>query len=329
MKPGRYIFLAPSSGLEAVLYIDSLSLGPAVGGVRTRAYARLDDAIDEAAKLARAMTEKCALAGLKAGGCKVVVREGPGLDRSRAYAQLGKFLSDFGDDVHVGADLGTSQDEIHKIAKHFAHVHGADDGHVSAAGNAVLGCIEAWARVRKKPLAGMKAAIQGVGIMGEAVAKALAGAGMELFITDLSSERGCEIAQRFGATFVDPEELFGLEVDVLVPCALGGVIDEEVAKSTGAWAICGAANNVIATTDAERILFSRDVLVVPDVISSAGAVTHGIATELMGMADTSKLVERLGLVAEDVLRESISTQRIPSLVASSRARTFISAARRR
>src|SRR5688572_18652970 len=63
----------PASGLHAVLAVDDVTLGPAVGGIRTRAYASLADAVEDAARLARAMTIKTALAGVDAGGGKIVV----------------------------------------------------------------------------------------------------------------------------------------------------------------------------------------------------------------------------------------------------------------
>ncbi|MBT8492268.1 MAG: amino acid dehydrogenase, partial [Deltaproteobacteria bacterium] len=110
MRPGRYIWIDPSSGLEAVLFVDSLALGPAVGGVRTTSYATLNDAIADAARLAHSMTIKSALAGLDAGGCKIVVRSSANMNRELAFERLGKFLAELGDHIHTGADLGTSED---------------------------------------------------------------------------------------------------------------------------------------------------------------------------------------------------------------------------
>src|SRR5262245_17489366 len=83
-----------ASGLRAVLVLDDLTLGPAAGGVRTRSYPGLSEALADAARLARAMTLKCALAGLDAGGGKLVVLEHPDLDRPRAFARLGTFVEE-------------------------------------------------------------------------------------------------------------------------------------------------------------------------------------------------------------------------------------------
>src|SRR5215470_16766779 len=78
-----------AAGLEAVIVLDDTTLGPAAGGVRTRIYPTALAAVEDAARLARAMTIKCALAGLAAGGGKAVVVAHPGLDRPRAFRALG------------------------------------------------------------------------------------------------------------------------------------------------------------------------------------------------------------------------------------------------
>ena len=69
------------SGLRAVIAIDDVTLGPACGGIRTRAYRSLEDGMADAAALASAMTRKCAIAGLDAGGGKTVVFDHAGMDR--------------------------------------------------------------------------------------------------------------------------------------------------------------------------------------------------------------------------------------------------------
>ena len=61
---------APEVGLIAYLVVDSTVLGPAAGGVRTAAYESEAAAVRDACALARAMTYKCALAGVDAGGGK-------------------------------------------------------------------------------------------------------------------------------------------------------------------------------------------------------------------------------------------------------------------
>src|SRR5262245_3641929 len=96
-----------ASGLHAILVIDDTTLGPAAGGIRTRAYESAAAARRDAQRLARAMTLKCALAGLAAGGGKCVVLDHPGLDRDRSFAVLGKRIESLEGRFRTAGDLGT------------------------------------------------------------------------------------------------------------------------------------------------------------------------------------------------------------------------------
>ena len=115
----------PASGLRAILVIDDLTLGPAAGGVRTRVYPSLGAAAEDCAKLARAMTIKCALAGLDAGGAKLVVMDQPELDRPRAFARLGQLVDELdggerveGRPLRVGQVVG----DVERDAGHLGQV---------------------------------------------------------------------------------------------------------------------------------------------------------------------------------------------------------------
>jgi leucine dehydrogenase len=315
LKPGRYIWIDPASGLEAVLYVDSLVLGPAVGGVRTKSYPTLNDAIADAAALARAMTVKAALAGLDAGGCKIVVRGSANMHREQAFERLGMFLAELGDHLHTGADFGTSEADMRLVARRFSNVHLAGPELLRAAGRGVLRCIEACARVRGRDRNGLRVAVQGIGSMGAAVARALADAGVELVLVDVERARAEDLAAELGAEVGSADEFLELDVDVLAPCAVGGVIDASAAGQIRAWAVCGAANNIVTDRIAERELVGRGLLVVPDSISSAGAVTQGFGHDVMGIADTDAMVDRLGEVAEEVLQRAEREGRTPDQVA--------------
>jgi leucine dehydrogenase len=158
-----------ASGLEAILVIDDDTLGPAAGGVRTRSYPSLAEARADAAALARAMTIKCALAGLDAGGGKCVVLDHPGLDRPRAFAELGARIAELGGGFRTAGDLGTTDADLAAMASTCAWVHAGSDL-AGAVARGVVRCIEACAAVRGVPVAGLAVAIQGCGAIGAAAA---------------------------------------------------------------------------------------------------------------------------------------------------------------
>ena len=66
------------------------------------------------------------------------------------------------------------------------------------------------------------------------------------------------------------------DVDIYVPCALGGVITEVSANEIRARAVAGAANNQLATTEAGAILARRGILFAPDYIVNAGGIISGL-----------------------------------------------------
>jgi leucine dehydrogenase len=315
-----------ASGLEAILVIDDDTLGPAAGGVRTRSYPSLAEARADAAALARAMTIKCALAGLDAGGGKCVVLDHPGLDRPRAFAELGARIAELGGGFRTAGDLGTTDADLAAMASTCAWVHAGSDL-AGAVARGVVRCIEACAAVRGVPVAGLAVAIQGCGAIGAAAARALTAAGMRVAVADLDPVRARAIADGVGATVLGPAEILAAPVDVLAPCATGGVLDSDAASTVRAWAVCGAANNLMASPAAEDRLIGRGVLVVPDVVASAGAVIDGIGATVMRLTDRTPLIDRLGDTARRILEEARATGDRPTAIAARLAAARIAARR--
>jgi leucine dehydrogenase len=87
--------------------------------------------------------------------------------------------------------------------------------------------------------------------------------------------------------------------------------------------VCGAANNLLASPEAEAALLGRGVLVVPDVVASAGAVIEGIGDTVMQLPDRTPLVDAIGATARRVLEEARATGARPSEIARRLARARI------
>jgi leucine dehydrogenase len=187
----------------------------------------------------------------------------------------------------------------------------------------LLHAIEACADVRGRSFDGLEIAIQGAGAIGSAAARVLRQAGARVRISDLDPFRAHAVADPIGAQVVPASEILSSEVDVLAPCAVGGVIDAEAAARVHAFAVCGAANNALTDLEAARVLRSRGILHVPDPIASAGAVIEGIGRSVMGLSDPSPLIARIRTTAREVLEEALRSDRTPQEVAESRARQRI------
>lgn len=330
MDPQRVLRISePALGLEAVLVIDSTRLGPAAGGVRTRRYGSLDEAEVDARGLARAMTWKCALAGLEAGGGKAVILERDDWDRPRVFARLGEIIEGLQGEFRTAGDLGTTAEDLESMAGACSYVHTSASSLASSVARGWLACAQAMARVCNRPLAEEGVLVQGCGAIGAAVARQAKAAGLSPVLADREPIRAEALAADLDARVVDSRGCLLHSAELLAPCAAGGVIGVEVAWGAKAWGVCGAANNIFAGRQPEEILRSRYIASVPDILSSAGAVIDGIGATVMGLEDRGPLIDALGTTAESVLRESIATGTIASEVAIGRARSRLATASRR
>lgn len=317
----------PDLGLVAYVVLDSTALGPAAGGVRTRAYQDEGDAAVDACRLARAMTYKCALGGLDAGGGKAVVIDHPELNRTEAFLELGRFVDGLRGDFRTAGDLGTTDADLAAMASVTRYVHTETESLAGAVGRGVLRCAEACTDLTGRPgVSGLRVAVQGCGDIGAAVAEAFASAGAEVIVADLDRGRAKEVAARIGGTVRSPEEILYESCDILSPCAVGDVIDSETAARLRAWAVCGGANNICTDMDAHEALHRREVLFVPDLLSSAGAVIEGIGRTVMGLDDRVGLLDTLRQTACLILEDARRDGQPPQAHAIRRARQRIAEA---
>jgi glutamate dehydrogenase (NAD(P)+) len=166
---------------------------------------------------------------------------------------------------------------------------GGSEGRIEATGSGVAMVMQAHARHQAQELTGKTVALQGFGNVGTYSAKAFYSLGMKVIaISDskggmydengLDLEAICkhrEIGQRIssypGAEKINNEDLLKLPCDYLVPAALGGVIDENVARDLRACVVVEAANSP-TTFAGDKVLRDRGIPVLPDILANAGGV---------------------------------------------------------
>jgi leucine dehydrogenase len=308
-----------ATGLRAVIAIDSTALGPAAGGVRTRAYPRFADAVADACALASAMTVKCALAGLDAGGGKAVVWDHGAWDREAGFARLGEAIEALGGAFRTAGDLGTTAADLAAMARRCRFVHTDEANLAGAVARGLVACVEACLARRGRGFPGLRVAVQGAGAIGGACARALAARGAAIVAADLDPAR----AAALGAAVLPPDDILVADADILLPCAAGGALTAAAVAAMRAWAVVPAANNAVADHEAARLLVARGILHVPDQVASAGAVIEGIGRTVMGLApaERGRLIDRLGLLAADILERSATAATPADDVARAIART--------
>ncbi len=283
------------------------TMGPTKGGIRFD----LDVDLGEVAALAMLMTWKCSIVGVPFGGAKGGVRINP-MNLSRAELQrvtrrfTMEIINVIGPDTDIPApDLGTNEQVMAWLMDTYSqHVGHSVPAIVTGKPPALGGSIarrEATGRGLKFLLpqtaaaadfnpAGARVAIHGFGNVGRYAAVAASEMNTKVVgVSDISgaiyNPDGLDIAavgkwvdeNRFlegypDADFIDGDAIFGLDVDVLVPAAIQNVLRKDNAPDVKAKAVIEGANNP-TTLEADDILRSKGVFIVPDILANAGGVT--------------------------------------------------------
>ena len=272
----------PKGKLRAVIALHRI-VPRAGGGIRMASYASEDDAITDALRLSRAMTYKWAFAGIKRGGGKTVIIGDPRTDKTEDLLHaIGHAIERLGGIYYGGSDVGTSHEDMRVIQGVTSYIRGADPDHgdsSAATAYGVLQGIRAAAKYafRRDELAGLKIAVQGLGHVGKELCRLLSEQGAALTVADVNPAAVKDVVASYKAHAVDPAEILYADVDILAPCAMGGVITVGNSRSIKAKVICGGANNQLATDEVAEFLRAYHVLFVPDYAVNSGGIVNGAA----------------------------------------------------
>ncbi|MGH9936515.1 MAG: Leu/Phe/Val dehydrogenase [Blastocatellia bacterium] len=313
-----------ATGLQAIIAIHDTTFGPAVGGTRMWRYTTEAEALADALRLSAAMTYKAVAADLPFGGGKAVIIGNPERDKSEERLRaFGRFVESLEGRFLTGDDVGVSADDLRIVARETKYVvHPAKDpakgmdsqwdtSYITALG--VLHGIKAAAqqRFQTSSLSEVSVAIQGLGKVGGWLARLLHAEGARLSLTDLDHGRLLDIAGQLNARAVSPSEIYRVEADVFSPCALGGVLNDEVIPLLKCRVVAGAANNQLAQPRHAEELRKRGVLYAPDYVINAGGLISALYE--MGRCDgettlrrTAEIYDRLMSIFALARRSKIS-----------------------
>lgn len=270
------------SGLEAIIAIHDTTLGPALGGTRIYPYAHFDDALKDVLRLSRGMTYKSAVAETGLGGGKSVIIADPHTEKTEAKLRaFGRALNRLKGQYICAEDSGCTMNDVLTIREETPYVTGLP--FAKSSGNPSR--FTAWGTYRgiqsvamqlfgSTSLKGKKVAIQGLGSVGMFLADYLFWAGAELIVSDIDEKKTQEVALRYGATPVSKEEILFVECDILVPCAMGGIINEQTLPGLQCKGIAGCANNQLETEDTAEELQARGILYAPDFVINSGGLIN-------------------------------------------------------
>ncbi len=285
----------------------NITLGPAKGGIRYHPGVSLD----EVTALAAWMTWKCAVAHIPFGGGKGgIICDPTRMSRRELEALTRRYVAEIidaiGPEKDVPAPDVNTNDQVmawvmDTYSMHVGHTEtavvtgkplemGGSLGRREATGRGVMISTRESAKHLGFDINGTTVAVQGFGNVGSISAELLARIGARIVaITDwkggVYNEKGLDLAQLTdyvkqhktvagftGAAPLSNDELFALDVDVLIPAALENQITMENAPGIKARVVVEGANGP-TTPDAHRHLHERGVFVVPDILANSGGVT--------------------------------------------------------
>jgi len=216
---------------------------------------------------------------------------------------------------------------------HVAGLQGRSGDPSPHTARGVFRSMQAAARHRwdSDDLKGKTVAIQGCGHVGYYLAGELARAGARLLVADIDPGKVQRAVQDFGAENVAPEAILSVTADILAPCALGGVLNDQTIPELKTEMIVGGANNQLLEARHGDALQQRGILYAPDYAANAGGVIHGTCVEMMGW-DEPRTLAKIDAIYETLLkifdisaRENISTHKAADRLAEEQlARTVAS-----
>ncbi|GAB4355785.1 MAG: Glu/Leu/Phe/Val dehydrogenase [Kiloniellaceae bacterium] len=304
LGPAKVIHIHEThTGLKAVLVVDNVACGPAIGGVRMAP----DVSTEECFRLARAMTFKNAAAGLRHGGGKAVIFADPRMPAERKERLVRAFAGAIADvkDYIAGPDMGTDEtcmawvyDEIGRCVGLPKALGGIPLDEIGATGFGLSVAVEVAKEFCSLDLKGARVAVQGFGSVGKHAARFLADKGAVLVAAadsqaTVSDPGGLDIAALIalkdaGSSLADHKDgqqgdrdaVIGVDCDIWIPAARPDVIRADNVGQLKAKLVVEGAN-IPVTAEAEAALQARGVLVIPDFIANAGGVICG-AVEYAG-----------------------------------------------
>ncbi len=309
----------PRLNLRAIVVVDNVAAGPAIGGCRMAP----DVTFDECSRLARAMTMKNAAAGLPHGGAKSVIAGDPAMPAARKEAVIRAFAHAIRDlkDYIPGPDMGLNEramawvyDETGRAAGLPRELGGIPLDEIGATGFGLAIAAEVAQDFCPVRIAGARVAVQGFGAVGRHAARFLsargaivvgacdsAGAivnpkGLDLQALCAIVEQGAKVSEFSGGQRMERDAIVGVDCDIWIPAARPDVITMANVDSLRAKLVIQGANIPISAP-AEQRLHQRGILNLPDFIVNAGGVIcaaieyHG-GTQAMAMQAIEERIRR-------------------------------------
>jgi len=315
-----------SVGLHAIIAIHNTALGPAAGGCRMYPYETYDDALTDVLRLSEGMSYKNAIAGLPLGGGKCVIIADPNTpNKKQLLRAFSKHVQHLNGRYWTAIDVGVGPEDADVLAENCDYIFARASQYPTGFNPSLFTAFGGFTGVRaaamhlwnSTDLSHKKVAIQGLGATGRELSRLLHEAGAQLVVADVNQEAVDFVVKAYGATAVSPKEIHAAEVDIFAPCAMGAIINDATINEIKAKAICGLANNQLATAAHGKQLMELGITYVPDYVINAGGMM-GAGSRIFSkpsMEDSKERVSGLYDIILNLLKKAKNEKRPTSEVA--------------
>ena len=158
-----------------------------------------------------------------------------------------------------------------------------------------------------------------MGHVGQKLLKLLSDEGAKLYISDIDEKKLKMATKEIKAKVVNNDNIYGLDVDIFAPCAMGGIINDKTIPKFRCKIIAGAANNQLEKERKHgKDLLEKGILYAPDYVINAGGLIN-VYNELQGYNREKALAQAEGIyhILTEVL-DVAEKDGVPTPVASNK-----------
>ncbi len=321
------------AGLRAIIAIHNTALGPALGGTRMWNYKSEEEALIDVLRLSRGMTYKAAVAGLNLGGGKaVIIGDSKTQKTEEMFRAFGAYVNSLNGQYITAEDVGTTVKDMEYLFMETPYVTGipaafggsGDPSPYTAHGVFMAIKASVKEKLQSDTVSGLRVNVQGLGNVGRHLVEFLVQEGAQVNVADIDTEKVKALTKKLpDLRVLGSDEIVTSECDVLAPCALGAVINDQTIGRLKCKIVCGGANNQLAESRHGDALRELGILYAPDYVANAGGLMN-VFVELEGYSSdrafdkTKQVYENMMSVFKMAKEENISTHIAANQVAENR-----------
>src|SRR5699024_4209065 len=260
------------------------------------------------------------------GGAKGVIIGDTKTDKtSDLFRSYGQYVESLNGRFYTGTDMGTTMDDFVQATKETNFINGIPEAYGGGGDSSIptsRGVIYGLHATNEflfgsSELGDKIYAIQGLGKVGFKVAHQLLESGANLYVADINDHAIATIQKdaeklKGNVAVVHGDAIYETDADILIPCAMGGVMNERTIDRLSVKAVVGSANNQLETVEDGKRLHDKGILYAPDYIVNMGGLIQ-VADELYGpnkervLLKVKAIKDTLKNVYENAHTEGIST----------------------